>query len=693
MRIDWTSKAWVPSMPRRLGHALLVGTVALLAGFFGSANAQTTTLGTRAALSVSNPAVTANAGARWSTYTRAADYPRAVTLPLQFISLTSGKRLAVLVSVPANLFGLPVAGRFPVVLTQTAYRIDVGEFLGVFTPAGGNTLLIGGLDQYMVRRGYVTVAIDAAGTGMSGGVTQLIGEEEQQAYREAVDWVTRQSFFNGSIGVAGTSYLGITSLLTAGQRPSAVKAVFAQVPMGDAYRGVAGTGGLFNAQFLSTWLPLTQALSVANAPSLALNPWYAELINTATVDHVTAISRWYEPTFDGFQQGLAGIANDDGNFWAVRSPIETASSIQVPTLIVGAAQDIFQRDQPLLYEQLKRRVTTKLVVLPGAHLQSVQEGMSDHSGSPAYGPPSTTALLLQWFDHYLQGKATGAAALPTVTQVVAGYGSGGATRFATATDWPHPKMAPQRWYLRGDGGLSLSAPADSEAGRSVQEPAAPSASRGTLLGGVFTAQVSVRDGSDCSSSQVQWTLGLAGLLPKGCYTDSRQVEVAQGAAIYETPALTSDLYLNGPIQADVWVSATRTQAAIAIRVDDVDPVTGIAKPLTQGLMSAAYRAVDTSRSRYVQGIMIQPWHPFTTASLQPVIPGQAMLVPVEIFPVAALIKAGHKLRIAISASNQAQGIWPLDQQALANGNVSTIHTDAARPSSVVLPVVPTGELN
>ena len=57
-------------------------------------------------------------------------------------------------------------------------------------------------------------------------------------------------------------------------------------------------------------------------------------------------------------------------------------------------------------------------------------------------------------------------------------------------------------------------------GRTVAEPPAPTATRGTALGTLFTASVQVRDHSDCSASQVQWTLGLAGLLPRPCYSDS-----------------------------------------------------------------------------------------------------------------------------------------------------------------------------
>ena len=170
------------------------------------------------------------------------------------------------------------------------------------------------------------------------------------------------------------------------------------------------------------------------------------------------------------------------------------------------------------------------------------------------------------------------------------------------------------------------------------------------------AEVTLNDGSKCSSSYDQWTLGIAGILGGSCYKDATKVETAQKAAIYETPVLNADMYLNGPIQADVWITTTQTDAALAVRVDSVSP-DGVATPISTGLMSARYRAVDTSRSRYVNGVMIQPWHPFTEASKQAVVPGQPMLVPVEVFPAAAIIRKGHKLRIAISASNQAQGIW------------------------------------
>jgi len=241
--------------------------------------------------------------------------------------------------------------------------------------------------------------------------------------------------------------------------------------------------------------------------------------------------------------------------------------------------------------------------------------------------------------------------------------------------------------------LSTTAPAAGEATHTVKEPTAPTVAVSTTNNGTdLSASVTTNDGSSCSSSEVQWSLGIAGLLPLPCYTNDSTVESSQNALTYTTAMLPSALYINGPIEADIWMSASNAQAALSVHIDDVD-IFGNATPISTGLQSAVYRAVDTTRSRYINGVMIQPWHPFTVASMLPLTANQPVLVPIEVFPAAAVLQPGHRLRIAISSSDQVEGIWSTPAQAAAKGNVSTIYNDAAHPSSLVLPVVPASVLN
>jgi uncharacterized protein len=338
-------------------------------------------------------------------------------------------------------------------------------------------------------------------------------------------------------------------------------------------------------------------------------------------------------------------------------------------------------------------VNTKLLIVPGAHIEAILDSLSSHDTTSEDGAPDAETLLLGWFDQYLMGIDTGVAALPTVTQYVQGYGDSGTERYAETTDWPHPQAAPQRMYLHGDMAIDTHVPTSNELTHTVGEPQAPSvtvsvSSDGTML----QSSVTINDGSDCSSSEVQWTLGIDSLADdKACYTDDSTVEQSQHALLYATAPLTADLYINGPMEADIWMSASNAQAALAIRLDDVDS-SGNATPITTGIQSAVHRAVDPTRSRYIDGVMIQPWHPFAVQAMLPLKPDEPVLVPVELFPDAALIREGHTLRVAISSSNQAEGFWPTPEQASASGNITTFYSDPAHPSSVVLPVVPAGVL-
>ncbi len=653
----------------------------------------TTTMGTRTSLSQANPAITANANGAWKDYSRDTDYPGVAVDPLQFITLSSGQKLGVLVGRPADANGKPIDGRFPVILTQTAYRIDVGQTMSELLPYG-STLVIGGADPYLVKRGYIIVSVDVLGSGVSDGEEYLLGSDEQEAYGETVNWVTQQPWFDGNLGLAGTSYLGITSLLTAEQGNPAVKAVFVDVPMGDSYRGVIGTGGMLNGLFLSWWLNLTQGLSVANSAEEKKYPQYAAQIEAATQQHIATINDFFIPMIQNGLNGVSGYATDDGDFWAVRSPIENAKNITVPTFIIGANHDIFQRDEPLLYEQIKNNVNAKLLIVPGEHVESVTAALGNSGKASDGGVPSSEHLLLQWFDQYLKGMDNSVETLPNVTQYVIGYGDDGNGNYASASDWPNPLTTVERWYLHGDMSLSTDAPAAGEGTHTVKEPAAPEVSVTASSDGTHLKMTAVsHDDSKHSISYDQWTLGLTGLVPHADFKDDARVEKSQKALLFDTAPMAQDFYINGPIEADIWMSTDAGEAAVSVRVDDVSADGKTVTPLSNGLLAAGYRAVDTSRSRYIDGQMIQPWHPFTADSMLPVNKDEPMLLPVEIFPTAALIRAGHVLRIAISASNQSQGGWSLPLQAKADRGVSTIYNDADHPSSVVLPVVPASVLN
>ncbi|PTU31303.1 CocE/NonD family hydrolase [Stenotrophobium rhamnosiphilum] len=632
---------------RHIGVAAIVAAIVFSAGCSrssspdgssseGSGSNGWTTNGTRGTLAKKNVPIKATSD--WVDYNPEATYPKSVT-STDTITMADGTKLAATIVLPADASGKAVDHPVPTVLTITGYN----KAAGTYVPA------IGGANTYLVSHGYAHVIVDERGTGASDGQWEAFGATEQGDYKPTIRWVATQPFCNGNIGLYGASLLAITAVLSAAQQDPAVKAMFPIVPMGDAYRDIVFNGGQVNVGFIPLWLGLVTALGVLD-PNIVLDP--ATGLQQELDRVLSAVTNFQVPTILNAVVGDPDTAFD-GDFWASRSPIEQAGKIQIPTFIVGGLQDIFQRGEPMLYEALKNHTPTKLLIGPWTHVDAAMG-----ANLPLDGVPVLDHITLQWFDQYVKGMNVGANKLPNVTQYV--YGEG---HYVTASDWPHPQAKAQRLFLRGDKSLSLTAPtADEATNFALQQP----------VSGI------------CSASTSQWTAGLLGLLPLSCFKDNTLAEALD--VHYETPAMTEDYYFNGPIAADIWIATTGTDAGLSVRVDDVFGST--VTPISNGLLTASMRAVDETRSRKLDGQRIQPWHPFTQEAVLPVTSGTPVLMPVEIFPTSAMIKAGHKLRISVGASDFPHGLPPLPN--LVNGLIGglTIYSDAAHPSSVVLPVVP-----
>lgn len=583
----------------------------------------------------------AGADAKWFTYERAEEYPGLLQLPEQKVAMSDGVELSVKVALPADAAGGAVAGRFPVILTQTGYNKSLASAVPAFPTFNG----------FLVRRGYAHVAVDVRGTGVSGGNWEAFSAREQQDYREILDWVATQDWSNGRVGTWGPSFMGITQIFTAAHQHPAHQAVFAIVPMADAYRDIVFAGGQVNVGFIPLWMGLVTGLGVMPADPSAQMP-------QILVEHLAnALTGFQLPVIAQAAVGANG-QNYDGPFWRTRSPIEVADRIRIPTFIVGGLNDIFQRGEPLLYETIRRNTTAKLLIGPWTHIDA-----SSGVGLPADGVPDLDHIALMWFDQYLKDKDAGAARVPNVTQYLTGAG-----RYAVAADWPHPQAQPQRWYLRGDNTLTTMPPAAGEA----SHPTLPIPLTGL-----------------CSLSTSQWTAGALGLLPLPCFQGDNTLNELPliGAITYTSAPMDQDYYINGPIQADLWISSAMSDAGIAVRVTDVD-AGGTSQELTNGILTASLRALDGSRSRVLGGQMIQPWHPYTEASRQPLEAGVPTQASVEIFPTSTVIKQGHRLRIAISTADFPHGLPPVTDLLDQLLGVLTVYSDAAHPSSVVVPVVP-----
>ena len=89
----------------------------------------------------------------------------------------------------------------------------------------------------------------------------------------------------------------------------------------------------------------------------------------------------------------------------------------------------------------------------------------------------------------------------------------------------------------------------------------------------------------------------------------------------------------------------------------------------------------------MHGELLQPWHPFTKESVQPVTPGEAVELPVEIFPTRAAILPGHHLKLVIQGGDFPHQVPPLQQLTGSLAGTVEVLTDPAHRSALHLPIV------
>ena len=114
--------------------------------------------------------------------------------------------------------------------------------------------------------------------------------------------------------------------------------------------------------------------------------------------------------------------------------------------------------------------------------------------------------------------------------------------------------------------------------------------------------------------------------------------------------------------------------------------------MTAGFLLASQRAVDPDKSTYApDGQMIRPWHPFTRASQQPVIPNEAYQYRIEIYPTSQVFKKGHRIRLTIGTEDAPATSTPVPDLVNETGTITLLH-GPSYPSDVLLPVTAVGEV-
>ncbi|OJJ46081.1 hypothetical protein ASPZODRAFT_2051812 [Penicilliopsis zonata CBS 506.65] len=95
-----------------------------------------------------------------------------------------------------------------------------------------------------VQRGYAIVNVDARGINRSGGEVVFWGQQEAEDIYDTIDWLAKQPWCNGSVGMAGNSWLSIAQVNYASRlEHPALKALAPWECFTDPYRDLVARGG------------------------------------------------------------------------------------------------------------------------------------------------------------------------------------------------------------------------------------------------------------------------------------------------------------------------------------------------------------------------------------------------------------------------------------------------------------------
>jgi putative CocE/NonD family hydrolase len=546
------------------------------------------------------------------------------------------------VSLSADLYLPDAPGRYPTLLWRTPYS--------------NNTAPSVAQSRWFAERGYAVVTQDVRGKYDSGGEFYTYRHEADDGF-DTDEWIARQSWSNGRIGLMGGSYLGYTQLAQAMRGSRHLTAMAASVTTSDIYNNWAYVDGALFYGFAYPWGAISMNGRVQQLTQAFDWPRAFLHLPVATADtaasHVNAAYRdWVRhPTRDAY--------------WADISFEDRVHSIGIPYLTVDGWYDIFLRGALRDDIAIRSRGTSelarrgkRLVIGPWAHSTGVRVINPAREGSDArvidFGPAAEIDLrhvYLRWHDHWLKGIDNGVATEAPVRIFVMGE-----NYWRTEQEWPLARTRYTKYYLQsngranslhGDGTLSTSPPTGAPSDQYTYDPASP---------------VPTAGGNTCCSA-----------VPSGPW-DQRTVEERQDVLVYTTPPLTEAVEVTGPISATLHAATTARDTDWTVKLVDVHP-DGYAQNIQDGILRARYRD-GIGRP----GTLLEPHRVYEYT--------------VDMWATSNVFLPGHRIRVEVSSSN-----FPRFDRNLNTGEEpgtgirmvtagQTIHHSTRYPSHVRLPIIP-----
>jgi predicted acyl esterase len=585
-----------------------------------------------------------------------------------WVTMRDGVRLSTDIYLPPTL---PA----PTIAIRTPYGRAADANIGMFVS--------------LARRGYVVISQDCRGTGGSEPDHWDYYVHEREDSYDFVEWVSRQSWFDGFLAGCGSSYsaqtqwcmsmhprmsaiipqvggLGVASrtvrkhlFYTAyarsiGKGVSKVALHFTQMERAILEETLAG--GAFDEPLHKPFSPALRSRypELDSLPPTQAKRWLwekycaasgelrAQLIKEALGESAVTIMG-----IDALQSVFGHEVAHDAHMFPTARVDELCKSLHAPALMITGWYDWSLNDPLASWELLRRhtnepvRSNSRFIITPAAHnMAGYHEGRETHPELDRnFGMVTIIDLLLRWY------AAVRDQTVDTWPAVI--YYLMGANEWHVASDWPVPEARKIPLYLGPDGVLTTTEQRGTAAvDKYKYDPADPT----PTVGGSILSYVYPPGSVDVSSVQ-------------------RRADVL----CYTTAPLKRDVDVVGPLKLYLYASSSALDTDFSGRLSDVFP-DGRAIQLQTGILRARYRDGDP-------------------AFLEP---GRIYRFEIDMWATANRFKAGHRLRLDICSAD-----FPRFDRNMNRGGdeglpvvaEQTIYRDAEHPSHLVISVLGEGHID
>jgi putative CocE/NonD family hydrolase len=541
--------------------------------------------------SISSFSPPANRVSKPGEYTGYSDaiYDDKYELTSQYVQMSDGTKLAMDLYRPKDkATGNVIDTKLPVLWMHTPYNRRYAN----------NKVLTGesypGTAAKLVKYGYVVAIVDFRGLYASYGhnVAFNRGEWLTAARRDAYDiteWLAKQSWSNGNIGMWGCSATGGSQLQAATTAPPHLKAIFPMSCEFDAY-SFRVPGGMAAAKSASTNVP-SKMQPGQKGRDAAAEPVDGDTdrsqLNQAIAEHEgTVESEGYAPYRDSFADAIT----DQGSqpWWIKSSPHSYLEQIKASktAIYLAANWDEGTTKHGAFFTFNNVTNPAKLIVGPGGHC-----GWTAVQSQTKF---DITVEEHRFFDYWLKGINNGVMNEDPVYYYT--YNAPAGSEWRSAKKWPLSSEKRTKYYL-GKGSLSTTAPTG----------------------------IDQKD-----ETAVAYDVTPANMTTKGL--------------VYATAPLSADVQVTGHPAINLWASTTATDGDFIATIQDVAPDGTATSYNVNGRIRASLRKLQNAPYNNL-GV---PWHGFHEADVVPLTPGKPAELVFEILPISMIFKAGHSIRLVIN---------------------------------------------